>query len=175
MKPGRPTSQYNPMPIWARGHQAVYASPWLHVPYRACRRRGGTVGRPPPHVGAVDQLATSAPRVVHAAATYSCVSRLYPLRSCHAEAKFFSVSSPLASALLLLRELTVATVSRPPHRHPNRGTRPPLSPPHVGLRSSSHRGPPAPELARHRLRFLCFTGHRRPPPLVLLRSRRPRQ
>jgi hypothetical protein len=137
MKPRRPTTQYNPTPIWARGHQAVYAGPRLRVPYHARPRRGGTIGRPPPHVGAVDQLATSAPHAAHAAATSSCVPHIYPLRSYHAEVKFFFVSSPLTSALLLPRELNVATVSRPPCRRPNRGTRPPPSPPHVALRLSS--------------------------------------
>jgi hypothetical protein len=35
---------------------------------------------------------------------------LYPLRSCHAGAEFLFVSSPLASALLLPLELTIATL-----------------------------------------------------------------
>jgi hypothetical protein len=175
MKPGRPTAQYNPMSIWARDHQVVYAGPQPHVPHRACPRRGGTIGRPPPHAGAADQLATYAPHAAHAATTSSCVPRLYPLCSCHTEVKFFSVSSPLASALLLPRELAVTTVSRPPCHRPNRGTRPPPSPPRIALRLSSRRGPPAPELAHHRMHFLCFTGHRRSPPPVLLRPRRPRQ
>jgi hypothetical protein len=151
MKSGRSTTQYSPMPIWARGHQAIYAGPRSRVPYRARPHRGGTVGRPPPHDCAVDQLATSAPRATHAAATSLCVPRLYPLRCCHVEAMFFSVSSPLASALLLPCELAVVTISRPPYRCPNQGTRPPPSPPRVGLRSSSCRGPLALELARHQL------------------------
>jgi hypothetical protein len=72
--------------------------------------------------------ATSAPRTEHAATTSSCVPRLYPLRSCYAEATFFSVSSLLASALLLPCESAVATISRPPYRRLNRGTRPPTFP-----------------------------------------------
>jgi hypothetical protein len=99
--------------------------------------------------------ATSAPRTAHAATTYSCVPRLYPLRSCYAEATFFSVSSLLASALLLPCESAVATISRPPYRRLKWEPDPPPSPPRIALRSSSHRGPPAPELAHHWLRFLA--------------------
>jgi hypothetical protein len=91
---------------------------------------------PPPHIGAADQLATSAPRAAHAATTSSCVPRLYPLRRCHAGAKFLFVSSPLASALLVPRELTIATFLTTRRRF-NWGTRPPPSPPRVGLRLSS--------------------------------------
>jgi hypothetical protein len=174
MKPGQPTAQYNAyLALRPPGHlhRPTAACPVPRAPTRAHRRRGGTVGRLPPHAGTTDQLATSAPRVAHATATSSCVPHFYLLRSCHAEAKFFSVSSPLASALPLPRELAVATISRPPCRRPNRGTRSPPSPHRVALRSSSRRGPPAPELARHQLRFLRFTGHRRPPPPVLLQPR----
>jgi hypothetical protein len=103
-------------------------SPLPCAPTQARRRSGGTVGRPPPHAGAADQLFTSAPCAAHAAATSSCVPRLYPLCSYHTEAKFFSVSSPLASALLLPCELAVATVSRTPCHRPNRGTRTPTFP-----------------------------------------------
>jgi hypothetical protein len=54
--------------------------------------------------------ATSSPHAAHAAATSSCVSRLYPLRSCHTKAKFPFVSSPLASAPFLPLELAITTL-----------------------------------------------------------------
>jgi hypothetical protein len=80
------------------------------APMRARRCRCGTVGRLPPHVGSADQSATFAPRAAHAAATSSFVPRLYPLRSCHVEAEFPFVSSPLTSAPLLPLELAIATL-----------------------------------------------------------------
>jgi hypothetical protein len=119
---------------------------------RRWRRARVTAVRPlpPPCAGAVDKLTTSAPRATHAAATSSCVPRLYPLCSCHAGVEFLFVSSQLASALLLPDELAVTSLFPTPRRRPNWGTRPAPFPPHVGLRSSSHCGPPAPELAHHR-------------------------
>jgi hypothetical protein len=104
MKQARPTAQYSPTPICARGHQPVYAGPRPHVPYACIHTSAPTPqwhGWPP---------ATSAPHAVHAAATSLCVPRLYPLCSCHVGAEFLFVSSLLASALLLPRELAVATL-----------------------------------------------------------------
>jgi hypothetical protein len=86
------------------------ACPIPRAPTRARPRRGGTVGRLPPHVDAANRPATSAPRDAHAAATSLCVPHLYPLRSCHVGAEFPLVFSPLASAPLLSLELTIATL-----------------------------------------------------------------
>jgi hypothetical protein len=90
--------------------QPTLACPVPRTPTRAGRHRGGTVGHPPPRAGATDQPATSAPRTTHAAATSSCVSRLYPLRSYHVGAKFPFISSLLTSTPLLPLELAIATL-----------------------------------------------------------------
>jgi hypothetical protein len=115
MKPGpahctvQPDAYLGPRPPGCL-RQPTTACPVPCTPARARRRRGGTVGRPSPRTGAADQLATSAPCAAYAAATSSCVPRLYPLRSYHAGVEFLFVSSPLASALLLPLELAVATL-----------------------------------------------------------------
>jgi hypothetical protein len=147
----RPTAQCSPTPIWARGHQAVYIGPWLRVPSRARRRHGGIVGRPPPRASAVDQPTTSTPRAALAAAASTCgVCRVF-IPCIAATPGPSSTSFPLRSPLLLCcRSISPSPPFPTTHHRPNRGTRPPLSPPRVGLRSSSRRGPSAPELSRHR-------------------------
>jgi hypothetical protein len=115
MKPGPAYCTVQPRRLFelrppGRLCQPTTTCPIPRVATRVCQRRGVTVGRPPPHADATDHLATSAPRAAHAAATSSCVSRLYPLLSCHVGAEFLFVSSSLASALLLPRELAVTTL-----------------------------------------------------------------
>jgi hypothetical protein len=134
-------------------------SPAPCVPTQAHRRSGGTVGRPPPHAGAADQLFTSAPCAAHAAATSTCVPRLYPLCSYHTRRSSFLF--PLDSPLLFC--CRASSPSPPFPEHPvivrTGEPEPPPSPPRVALRSSSRRRSPVLELAHHRLRFLRFTGH----------------
>jgi hypothetical protein len=142
MKPGRPTTQYSPTPTWARGHQAVYAGPRSCVPYRVSAPTPRWHSRPP---------ATSRRRcrpARHLRSTRRACSR-----------HLLVCATPLCSSAAMRARRRHRFPTTPSSSEP--GTRPPPSPPHVRLRSSSRHGPPAPKLAHHRLRFLRFTDHRR--------------
>jgi hypothetical protein len=131
--PAHRTVQYNPTPIWARGHQAVYAGPRPRVPSCTCpRERANAAVARSAACHLAPMLPTSpppplpAPRM-HPPPPHACRAFIPCVAATPGPSSFLF---PLHLPQLLCCRSNSPSPPIPTNCHcPNRGTRPPPAPP----------------------------------------------